>query len=434
MQNRIVFPVAIASLAMGLAFGTLAILERNQVHRLSIATGSSQGQYFAFSQALAEVVSRHAPNLRIDPITTAGSVENMELLESRNVDLALTQNDTPATTSARAVAVLFPELLHIIAAPDSGIETLSDLRDRRIALMPEGSGSYALFWQLAEHYGLTPETLDHIALPSAEADAAFLSGEVDALSKVIALGNSNTAILLQQTQSSLISVEQVAALQITQPFLTSQTFPQGAYGGNPPIPRQDVPAVAVQAILMSHRDTNPQLIRELTRVLNEHRSELIALHPGSSSIPVPTFSNNFGVPVHSGAESYYKQDEPNFLITYAESIGLMVSVGVLVASGLWQIHQRLLQRQKNRADMYNLEILALLDRVCSVVKKYKNCRNENNETSETRPHKLISKVSSCDNVRRKIAPTHDNFPMSYGSNGYPPGKRERFERLGGNAV
>lgn len=48
---------------------------------------------------------------------------------------------------------------------------------------------------------------------------------------------------------------------------------------------------------------------------------------------------------------------------YAESIGLAFSVGVLVVSGLWQLRLWLEGRQKNRADSYNLEILALLEQV-----------------------------------------------------------------------
>ncbi|WP_017325652.1 TAXI family TRAP transporter solute-binding subunit [Synechococcus sp. PCC 7336] len=363
LQSRIVLPIAVASLAMGIAFGVLAVLERSQVYRLKIATGSTQGQYYAFSRALAEVVAQHEPNIQIEVIATQGSVQNMQMLESRAVQLALVQSDTAAVPSARAVATLFPEMLHIVAANNSGIETLADLRGKRIALMPVGSGSYDLFWLVARHYGFAPETLDHVALSSADARAAFLNGEVDALSQTIALGNPTTSAFLQASAATLVPIRQVEALQISQPFLSEQIFPRGTYGGDPAIPNLDTPAVAVQAIVMARADVDPQPIREIVRVLNEHRSELIALHAGSAAIPAQTADASFGVPLHPGAEGYYTQDEPNFLVTYAETIGLIVSLGVLTVSGLWQFHQRWLQRQKNRADRYNMEIIALLDRI-----------------------------------------------------------------------
>ncbi len=171
------------------------------------------------------------------------------------------------------------------------------------------------------------------------------------------------AEFLQKSQAGVVAIEQVEALRLTQPFLTEEIVPQGAYSGAPPIPARDTPAVAVQAVLLADQSLNAQVVANITQVLNEYRSELIALHPGSAAISVPTSSLNFGIPVHIGAESYYTQDRPSFLVTYAEAIGLIVSVTVLAASSAWQIHQRWLMRQKNRADQYNLEILALLERV-----------------------------------------------------------------------
>ena len=363
MQSRIVLPIVVASLSMGVAFGILAVLEGNRTHTIKIATGSTRGQYYAFGSALSEVVAEHYPRIQIEVVATRGSVQNLYMLEEGEVQLALAQNDTPASPSARAVASLFPEMLHVIAAPNSGIEVFGDLQGRRVALMQEGSGSFALFWQLARHYGLTPDNLDFIALPPAEANQALIDGEVDALSRVLALGNRNMAEFLQESQAGLVAIEQVEALRLTQPFLNEETVPQGAYSGSPPIPASDTPAVAVQAVLLADQSLDAQVVAHITQVLNEYRSELIALHPGSAAISVPTSSLNFGIPVHIGAEGYYAQDRPNFLVTYAEAIGLIVSVTVLAASSVWQVHQRWLMRQKNRADQYNLEILALLDRV-----------------------------------------------------------------------
>ncbi|MGK7909319.1 MAG: TAXI family TRAP transporter solute-binding subunit [Synechococcus sp.] len=365
MQSRIVLPIAIASLSMGLVFGSLALLERNRVFTLKLASGGEQGQYYAFATALAAVVEKHHPKIQIEVLATQGSVQNMQMLEAGQAQLVLAQNDTPATESARAVASLFPEMLHVVAAADSGIETFGDLRTKRVALMPEGSGSYALFWQLAGHYGITPENLDYIPLPPEEADLALLNGEVQALSKVLALGNASMAKFLQSSQASLIEVEQVEALRLTQPLLTQEVFPKGAYSGDPPIPVRDTLAVAVQAVLLAANTVDPQIVNVITQTINQHRSELIALHPVSAAIDLPTSSLNFGVPVHVGAQSYYSQDRPSFLVIYAETIGLIVSVSVLVASSAWQVHQRWLMRQKNRADRYNLEIMALLDKVYS---------------------------------------------------------------------
>jgi hypothetical protein len=48
-------------------------------------------------------------------------------------------------------------------------------------------------------------------------------------------------------------------------------------------------------------------------------------------------------------------------VQYAEPLGLLLSLSVLVASSLWQLRLRLIGRQKNRADMYNLQLLELIE-------------------------------------------------------------------------
>ncbi|MEM9768915.1 MAG: C4-dicarboxylate ABC transporter substrate-binding protein, partial [Cyanobacteria bacterium P01_D01_bin.71] len=52
-----------------------------------------------------------------------------------------------------------------------------------------------------------------------------------------------------------------------------------------------------------------------------------------------------------------------FIVEYAEPIGLLISVSVLLASGLWQFRLWLKGRQKNRADFYNIELLDLIEQI-----------------------------------------------------------------------
>ncbi|MEM6445702.1 MAG: TAXI family TRAP transporter solute-binding subunit [Cyanobacteria bacterium P01_D01_bin.123] len=363
MQNKSALAIAAIGMTMTVVFAGLAISDRQRVYRLTVATGSPAGQYYAFGRALSEIVARHAPHIELTVRETEGSVDNVTLLETGKVDLAISQSDTPTQAEARAVAALFPEFFHVLATPEAAINRLADLRGKRIALMPERSGSYALFWQIGQHYGLTPQTVTALALPPERAHAALQAGEVDALSKTIALGNPATTDLLRTSNAQLVPIAQVKALQISLPFLEAISIPSGAYGGAPAIPPIDVPVVGVRAMLLSRADVNRSVIYELTRLLNERRNELIARYPLAAAIEFPTQANTASILPHPGATAYYAQDEPSFVVQYAEAIGLGLSVLVLVASALWQLRLRLERRQKNRADAYNLKVLDLLERV-----------------------------------------------------------------------
>lgn len=363
MQRRFLIPAVAVSIVAALGFAAKFVHDQNRVYVLEIATASRDGEYYAFSQALAEVANLYQPQLRIKVLETAGSVENMQLLRRHQVDLAIVQSDTSVAPQVRGVAGLFPEVFHLIAASDAGIERIVDLRGKRIALMPEGSGSYALFWDIAHHYGLTEADIDYTALSAAEAQAAFEQGQVDAISRIIALGNPSVRSLLQKTEAQFVPLDQAAAMQIMLPYLESTTIPQGAYVGAPSIPNQDLPTVSVRALLVAHEDVDPVLIRQLTSLLYDYRSELIDRNPRAASISMPDSMLNLGLPLHQGARDYFTQDEPNFVVRYAEALGFLLSVSVLLGSGLWQLRFSLTQRQKNRADMYNLEILALIEQV-----------------------------------------------------------------------
>jgi TRAP transporter TAXI family solute receptor len=366
MQSKFAYPVVLLSLIAALAFAMQWVRELNRTHHLVIATASRDGEYFAFASVLAEVMKRHHPDIKIRVRETAGSVENMSLLAQNQVQLAIVQSDTPVNSSARAVAYLFPEVFHLLAAEESGIEGMADLRGKRVALMPEGSGSYALFQAVSPHYGLNQTNYEAIPLPADQASAALQAGQVDAMFRVIALGGTSVSQLLETGQIRLIPIDQVEALRLSLPYLEATQIPKGTYSGAAPIPPENIPVVAVRAELVAHEGVNQEVIREITRTLFELRSELVAQYPRAANIRLPESAENLGIPLHAGARTYYNQDSPNFWVEYAELIGLLLSVAVLSVSGFWQFRLWLLASQKNRADRYNLEILDLIEQVQTV--------------------------------------------------------------------
>ncbi|EDX86128.1 TRAP transporter solute receptor, TAXI family, putative [Synechococcus sp. PCC 7335] len=351
------------SIAATVVCAGLWLRTRNQVHHITFATGGETGEYYAFGRAIAQVTQKHAPNIQIEVVASVGSAQNMDSVQRRTADLALVQSDTPVQPAVTAVAQLYPEMFHLIARKTANVQTLRDLQGKRIALMPVGSGSYQLFWPLAAHYGLSDQDLEARPMPAKAAHAALRAGEVDVLFRIIGLGNPSVAELFQGDQLELVEISQLGALQLAQPFLESTVIPQGSYSGSQPIPPIDLPVIAVSALLVANEKVNPDIIKTITSVLYEHRNELIALTPRAASIQSPERSQNLGFPLHPGASAYYRQDTPSFVVRYAEAMGFLLSLSFLTVSSIWQFRQWLIGRQKNRADDYNLEILALIEQL-----------------------------------------------------------------------
>jgi TRAP transporter TAXI family solute receptor len=332
-------------------------------HVLQLASGSSTGEYYAFGQALATVVGRHHPYIRIEVLETEGSVQNIELVRDNRAQLALIQSDTPVRLPVQAVSFLFPEFFHLLARPEARIESVADLAGKRIALMPIGSGSYSLFWPLVAHYNLAPEDFQAQPMRVEQAYAALRQREVDALFRITALGNPSIRDLVGSGQAELVPVDQAEALQLTLPYLEEMEIPKGTYRGAPAIPAEDLAVVGVRALLVAHEQVDSALIYTLTQLLYEFRNEIVESYPRAATIVMPESAQNLGVPLHAGARAYYLQDEPSFLERYAESLGFILSLLVLLLSSLWQFRLWLQERQKNRADMYNLQLLDLVGQI-----------------------------------------------------------------------
>ena len=351
------------SVAAVLAFGMLLLKSRTQRHIVRLATGDKTGEYYAFGEAIAQVIQNHHPDIQVDVIEAAGSHQNMESVQTGEADIALVQSNTPVQPSVKAVAQLYPELFHLISNRSADIDSVADLKGKRVALMPIGSGSYELFWPLVAHYGLSEADFDAQPMPSAQAHAAMEAGQVDALFRIIGLGNSAVRDLLQTTQFELVPIKRIGALQLTQPYLQSTTIPQGTYDGQQPVPPESLPVISVSALMVANENVNEEIIKAITAVLYEHRNELITVNPRAANIESPEASQNLGFPLHPGARAYYTQDNPPFFVEYAETMGFLLSLTLLVFSGVWQFRLWLIGRQKNRADDYNLEILALIEKV-----------------------------------------------------------------------
>ena len=338
----------------------LLVRSRQRNYTVRLATGGETGEYYAFGKAIAQVTQEHAPNIHIEVIASPGSSQNMASVQTGTVDMALVQSDTPVQSAVRAVAQLYPELFHLIANKSANVDSMADIKGKRVALMPAGSGSYELFWPLVSHYDLSPQDFTAQPMTPQAAHQALRTGEVDVLFRIIGLGNSAVRDLLRTNQFKLVPIQQIGALQLSQPYLEPTVIPQGSYDGGQPIPPEDLPVIAVSALLVANEQVHPDIVRTITQILYERRNELIALNPRAASIQSPEASQNLGFPLHPGARAYYTQDKPPFFVEYAEAMGFLLSLSILAVSGIWQFRLWLIGHQKNRADDYNLEILAVI--------------------------------------------------------------------------
>lgn len=350
---RLVTIGGLVALSLGLGY---ALYERGEVRELAIAAGPADGEGFRVAEAIAAVIRTHDPTLQIHVLETRGSVENMALIGEGRVELAAVQAHTPARPRARLVADLYPDAFHLIARPATGIHGVTDLRGRRIALPPVGSGQHDAFWQLAGHYGLTAADFEARPMSNDAADFAMLTGAVDATFRVRTPGNRAIRELIEGSGAYLVPIDQAEAIRLERPELEAGVIPKGTYRGEPPVPAGELPTGVVQGLLIADREVGVDIVARITRTLFERRRDLVEITPVAGFISAAPSAAGTFLPLHPGARRYYDREKPSFLQENAESLAVALSMLVLLGSGVVRL---ISQRRKRRLDRYNHQVLRL---------------------------------------------------------------------------
>jgi uncharacterized protein len=351
----------------------VALVRSSTTQRLTLAAGASSGESYILSAALKTVVERHYPKIRITLVETGGTVENVRMLEDGRAQLATAQADVLPGPNARSVAVLYEDTFQLLTQQDSGVRSFVDLRGRRIALAQTG-GQFQSFLRVAEHFGFRQEDFQFVGADDVTALNAFLHGQADAIFRVRAIGDPSIAMLVHSGNFRFLPIEQAAAMRIRYPSFTSAIIPAGAYRGEPPVPSQDYPTVAVDRTLLASQGANANAVREVTSVLMERRQEIMeAIPPGMSEVGLlvlqarrPQPQTGLGPALHPGALSFYDKDRPSFLLAHPDFVGLIITVGLMAGSWIWELKRWIQRQQKVQADEYSNRVVALIGGVQDV--------------------------------------------------------------------
>jgi len=348
----------------------IAWWQQSRTEHITLAAGAPSGESYILGNALKTVVERHHPRIRITLLETGGTVENLSMLQDGRAQLATAQADIPAGPRARSVAVLYDDTFQLLVPKQSQAKSLVELEGKRIALAQSG-GQFQSFLHVADHFGLHQADFQFVGTSDEDAGAAFLNGGADALFRVRAIGDPSIQRLVQSGKARFLPLEHAAAMKIKYPAFEAALIPIGAYLGNPPIPAQDFPTVAVHRTLLARDDANAAAIRAITGALLERRQEIMQEIPVSMTevrlllvqTRRPEQQSAIGPALHPGALSFYEKDKPSFLLAHADYVGLILTVGLMAGSWIWELKRWMQRQQKDQADIYSKRVVALISDV-----------------------------------------------------------------------
>jgi uncharacterized protein len=175
---------------MNYIFLTLIMLLYAQTaSALTIATGPSDGSYFQVAQDIKNIAGKEGIDLQVMP--TKGSLENIDLLGSGKVDLAIVQLDALRFISdvvkqdagldvferIKVVMNLYPEEIHILTNKKE-IQTFYHLDGKRVSVGPPGGGTAVTAAVLFNVYDIKSTVSEE---PFEEAVKRMEKGDLDAV-------------------------------------------------------------------------------------------------------------------------------------------------------------------------------------------------------------------------------------------------------------
>lgn len=299
---------------------------------LGIGTCSTGGTYYPLGGALANAISIKLDDVIATAQTTTCSVMNINLIMQKEVETGFTQNNQnywayhgtemfagqPPYKGIRAIATIFPEQLSLIATKKSGIKSYKDLKGKRYAGPDKGSGSMYDAMMAFKALGLTLKDFASVDyLPVAGTAQRLKDDQGDFTHWTSGHPMAGMMDLFTTTPSVIIPMDDdlIKKLCETHPFFTPYTIEKGTY----PTQDYDVKSVTIWAQWTCDESFPADLVYRLTKALWEkgplpRRTDQLSaadimaqVHIKGKMVQLSTALHGSGIPLHSGAEKYYKE-------------------------------------------------------------------------------------------------------------------------------
>ena len=206
----------------------------------------------------------------------------------------------------RTIAALFQEHIHLVALKKSNINSVKDLKGKRVSLDDPGSGTYVDAKLILESNGLSTSDVKAEALKGKAATDALRNGKVDAIFVVAGYPTGAIVELASAVDIKLVPIDGAGAKALTSKygFFSESPIPSGTYEGV-----DQVNTVAVGAQWFTSAKEDSELIYQITKALwnKESRKLMDVGHAKGKTITPDTALSGVGVPLHPGAEKFYKE-------------------------------------------------------------------------------------------------------------------------------
>lgn len=274
---------------------------------------------YTWSAGIAEAINKNVEGVNVTAEETKGYVANIKLMQSKQIEISMATSlssyqaydssgpyEGAEKGNILSWMAIAPVAMHVITLKDGPVQSLADLKGKRIGMGQPGGVSMLDADAMMKTLGLTPDTdfepfrirLGGMAdgLADGNLDAALWNGSFP-LPPVVKLTAAREVQLIP------IPDEFFDTLRAEYPPYFRLSIPAGLYKGV----ETDTPTFGLANGMVLSKDVPEDIVYEMTKTIFENLDNLKAVHPALGRISKDTVLNGFGAPLHPGALKYYRE-------------------------------------------------------------------------------------------------------------------------------
>lgn len=306
-------------LALAFAVSTAFVGAQAQAQQyISILTGGTGGVYYPLGVSLAAIYSKNMTGVQATAQATKGSVENLQRLGKNDAEVAITLGDSLSfawngnaevgfaqpVKNLRGMAVLYSNVIQIVASKESGIKTLADLKGKRMSVGAPRSGTELNTRAVLAAAGIDYKDLGKVEYLDFNQSVELIKNrQLDVTLQSVGLGNAALRDLANSVDIVVVPVSAAEAAKIPDKAYAPVTVPANTYKGQ----TAAVETVAVANILVTTEKMSTDAVYQMTKLMFDNLDTLIAAHASAKEIKLEAALKGMPIPLHPGAEKFYKE-------------------------------------------------------------------------------------------------------------------------------
>lgn len=286
-----------------------------QAQQVRLMTGPQGGSWYPLGGAIANIAGKDG--IRVQVLPGAG-IANVRAVDQGKADMGFGNSISTvdgvagrppfeaATKNVCNMATLYPQYLQIVANADAGINSVSDLKGKAIAVQPKGNTAEFITVQALQVYGLGYSDMTRVSHVS-YTDAVSLMKDNNA--QAFTLGTTVPASSIMDLASArdikLIPIpdDKFAEMRKLNPGYTKLVIPANSY----PKQTSDVAAVGYATHLIARCDLDEDVVYKVLKGMVAGNADLTAIAKVMGGTTPKVMAEDIGVPMHKGAIKFYKE-------------------------------------------------------------------------------------------------------------------------------